>query len=252
MKNQTNNYRVEDQLDQYVRGRLDQDQIDQLWVEMMEEPSYFEYLKTSVALKAVYQEKAITKEITPSVPVTPIHQKSSSNFRNWSIAAGVALTLGIGSLLVYQSADTTSAFSIPETLEFAVYRSAAEVTENEEQRALQSAVNLAVQGDNTSAIILLNQIIAETQSESLRIEALLNLGIIEYNSNDFAAAERTFQRASSVDTSDSILKERAYWNLAQAQIAVGNLSEARKTIEMVIDIDGAHSRMAQNYMKYLR
>lgn len=55
--------RMLETIEDYVRGRLNQDEIELLWIEMLKEPEWFRYLKTYANfLYLAYQNKENMKQ----------------------------------------------------------------------------------------------------------------------------------------------------------------------------------------------
>ena len=236
---------IERRIDLYIYGKLNQLQIDALWVDLIENPSNFNYLKTTATLKRVLKNSVET-QLDFSAHVSSDNQ-NSSNIRPLSMSwAKYAATF-------YMGTTDDSSFTKPlDSLELIVYRSGSDSNVDQHLSTIQEAIDLALTGNSTTAIIMLNNLIEQNTDESIQAEALLNIGIIEYNTDDFNAALIALERASSIDNLDKLLYERIMWNLSHTQMALGNQLAAKESIQTVIDLDGAHSRMARNYIKYLK
>lgn len=247
MKKSETHLKTEDRIDQYVSGKLSQDQTDEVWMEILASPQHYDYLKTAVALRTIAAESTITAiPPTHNVPI-----RHSTGLRKYAVAAGIALAVGATSVYIY-SQDGQTVVRPLEALEFTTLRSTATLSASELQQSIQQAINLSLQGDASGAIVLLTQIYEEQVSSDIRAEALINIGIIQYNSDDFSGATRSFSELLTRFTDDPMLVERAQWNLAQAYMALGESDKARESLEMVVAMDGAHSRIARNYLTYLR
>jgi tetratricopeptide (TPR) repeat protein len=217
---------------------------------MIENPESYEYLKTMVSLKSIYEKK----NETPVVSITPVSEKNlflNQNILRYTVAAVVILSISVSSMLYFNSNHVDPLQAVSK-LDHSVYRSSGNGSTELIDSRLQNAVSLAIQGNSTSAILLLNQIHDESTDPVVKAEAILNIGIIEYNQDEFMSASHSFSRVLSIEGIDPLTQERAVWNLAQSQLALGNYSAAKVSIEKVIEIDGAHSRMARNYLKYLQ
>lgn len=233
---------VQERIDLYLNGKLGQDQIDDLWVEIIENPENYDYLHTSAALRKI---------ISPKSEATRTPSYSLSKWQQCAAAAGFALIMGITAIYLTTS-SLDNRFGPLDSLDFTSMRSGTEVVTSETDRQMLSAVYMAVKGEYDVAILLLNDIYERSTHDPVKSEALMNIGIIEYNSDQFASAIRTFTQITQNHTADILTLERAYWYLAQSQMASGDMASARESIETVISIDGAHSRMAKNYLRYLR
>lgn len=256
MKERQKQFDIERKIDLYVNGRLDQIQIDALWVELIENPAYYEYLKTSAALKSLFSKQVIDGTGATDSSVDNIHSNVFTLPTAWKKYAAAAVILIVtGTTAIYLQNSMSNGVPITgplDSLELIVYRSTDTNVATDNVPELREAVNLALTGNTSSAIILLTTLLENTNTPEIQAEALLNIGIIEYNSDDFNAALQSLKRASTLEITDKLLLERIIWNLSHAQMAVGDNQSARESVLKVIEFDGAHSRMAQNYLKYLR
>lgn len=256
MKERQKQFDIERKIDLYVNGRLDQIQIDALWVELIENPSYYEYLKTSAALRSMFSKQELSTSVgsvqTGDNSVSKVYTLPTA----WKkYAAAAVILIATGTTVIYLQNSSSNGVSITgplDSLELIVYRSTDSNVTTDSVPELREAVNLALTGNTSSAIILLTTLLENTNTPEIQAEALLNIGIIEYNNDDFNAALQSLKRASALEVSDRLLLERIIWNLSHAQMAVGDNQSARESVLKVIEFDGAHSRMAQNYLKYLR
>ncbi len=247
MKISEKDLKVEERIDQYLNGKLNQSEIDHLWIDVIENKHHYEYLKTSATLKSMLAE---SKDLGNTAPTYSI--ASVKSWQKYAIAAGFALVVGLSTVYV-ANIDSGPGLQALQSLEFSTLRSGGDLSmTSEPDRRIQLAVNMAVQGNASGAVLALNQIYEESENDAEKVEALMNIGIIEYNNDEFASAQRTFTKIVSNHASEILLIERAYWYLAQAQIALGDRIGAKESITMVISIDGAHSRMAESYLRYLR
>ena len=257
VKEHEKHFDIERRIDLYINGKLNQPQIDNLWVDLIENPSHFNYLKTTATLKSVL-DKDGKSHVDASI-IQPAEIESPTNVRplfldwkKYAVAAAIVLISGV-TATYYMGTATETTFDMPlDSLELVVYRSTDTTDLDVNETKLQEAVDLALAGNYTSAIILLNNLIEQNTDASTQAEALLNIGIIEYNNDDFNAALIALERASTFENIDKLLYERIMWNLSHTHMALGNQLAAKQSIQTVIDLDGAHSRMAQNYIKYLK
>jgi lipopolysaccharide biosynthesis regulator YciM len=137
-------------------------------------------------------------------------------------------------------------------LEFTILRSSADFNSDDLHRNIQQAINLALSGQSVEAVYLLESVFHEESDLNIQSEVLMNVGIIQYNTSDFESAIQTFSQLLSLGDMEPMLSERAYWNLAQSYMALGSLDKARASFEVVVAMDGAHSRVARTYLKSLR
>jgi TolA-binding protein len=238
--------KTEERIDQYVSGKLSQEQIDEVWAEILADSHNYDYLKTTVSLRNIVRE-------TSNPDSTPTISKGarSTVFRKYAIAAGLALTLGSTGVYLYTNNSNTELQPL-QVLEFTTLRSSADFNSDDLQRNIQQAINLAISGQSVEAVHLLETIFHEQSDPTIQSEVLMNVGIIQYNASDYESAIQTFSQLLSQVDMEPMLSERAQWNLAQSYMAQGNLDEARASFEVVVAMDGAHSRVARTYLKSLR
>lgn len=257
MKSNEFQHELERKIDLYICGRLNQDQIDELWVEMIENPNAYAYLKTTVTLQKIAKNKgAIGSETNPGFKnITISKARSSKNWKKYAAAAAIVVSAGIGgSYIIESNSDLVDAsgFKPYDKLEFVVYRSSENSQQlNDANQALKKAIDSALMGDTSQVLILLNSILESTDDELIKAEAYLNIGILEYNSNDFNAAAMSLQNAALLSSDNVLLYERVIWNLAHAQMALGDNANAKSTIKQVVALEGAHSRAAQTYLDFM-
>lgn len=244
--------KFEERLDQFLCNKLSQDQIDELWVEIIEDPVKYEYVKTSAALyKQFYEAGARDTRISGTIGKPKVKLNRTAIWKNTAVAAGIALALGLISVFTYNSVESPG-ISPLSSLEFANLRSAGDVGLTELEADIQTAINAALSGETSNALVKLSRVIDLTADKSIRASALINSGIIEYNQDNFEAATRHFEQVLKLDMNDVLVTERAAWYLAQSQLAQGDNQAAREALTRVVEIDGAHSRMAASYLRYLR
>lgn len=244
----------EERVDRYITNKLAQDQINDLWVEVIEDKRKYEYLKTAAALTQ-YFSKDNTESLSSSEKKENQLRSSQrlKKIRNIAAAAGITLAVGVSSVYMY-SVDSRQSLMPLSSLDYAVLRSAGDSDALlQVDRDIQSAIALAQSGQYDLAIHRLREVYESTQVNTLtKSEALINVGIIEYNKGDFQSAGQTFQLVIQKYPENIQLLERSAWYLAQSQLAAGDVSSARQTMQQVVEYGGAHSRAADRYLRYLR
>lgn len=251
-------HELERKIDLYICGRLNQDQIDALWVEMIENPSAYSYLKTTVALQKIANKTIATGSISNSNVkyLSASKSRSTKNWKKYAAAAAIVVSAGVGGSYVIESNSSlvnATGFKPYDKLELVVYRSSGNSQQLDDANLeLKKAIDSALIGDTSQALILLNSILESTDDKLIKAEAYLNIGILEYNSNDFNAAAMSLQNAASLSSENVLLYERVIWNLAHAQMALGDNTNAKSTIRQVVALEGAHSRAAQSYLDFMK
>lgn len=246
----------EERVDLFLCDKLSQDQIDELWIESIEDSSRYDYLKTVASLRnEFYQKPSSQDQIRVEIPNIPTETKPltpASRLVNIAIAAGLTLAVGVSSVYLYNATEIKPLVPL-SSLEFSTLLSGADLVNTDRfQQDIQDAINKSITGDADVAVLELYSVFEQSTDSDIRADALMNIGIIKYNSNDFRSARINFNQIINQYNNDIFTVERATWYLAQTQIALGDLDAAKQSIQRVIEIDGAHSRAAENYLRYLR
>ncbi len=241
MNTQTNHLDLEDRIDLYVRGTLNQKQIDDLWVEVIQF-GYLDYMKTA----------ATVRKLSVGKDVIPIPMRSPSRMRLVASAAAAAVIIGVGTSLYFLASPTgTSKFMPLEQIEFNLMRSGTIPTETFDMQ-LRDITIMAVEGQEGLAEQALIALLATDLDVSQQVEVRLNLAALAYNRGDFAPALVRFDEIRSLNGVDPIQMERTEWYTANALIQSGRLDEANIHLARVIDMNGAFGRAAQSALDQLR
>lgn len=237
MKNINQNQSIEDRITRYVNTRLNDEEVEQLWADLIASPYYYDYLKTAANVKYLLNQEK-TK------------QANIQKRRYWmAIAASIAITIGILSL-VFQFNRTANTLKPLDNLAFANMRSA-EVMNNTPQSQIQRGINFANSGKVTKAITLFTKIKEENENFRIKSMADLNLGIVYYNKHNYQKAIQSFKDVISTDKSDVLMKEKAYWFAGNAYLKLNDLKSAKSYIQKAYNMNGAYRRVAGKYLKEL-
>lgn len=241
MNTQTNHLDLEDRIDLYVRGTLNQKQIDDLWVDVIQF-NYLDYMKTAATIR----------KLSVGRHVIPIPMHSPSRLRLVATAAAAAVIIGVGTSLYFISSPVgTSQFVPLEQIEFNLLRSGTVPTETFETQ-LRDITILAVEGQTGMAEQALNALLATDLNVSQEAEVRLNLAALSYNRGEFAPALVRFDEIRGMTGVDPIIMERTEWYTANALIHSGRQVEAQVHLRTVIDMNGAFRRAAQSALDQLR
>lgn len=231
--------KIEDKIDRYVNGKLSQEEIDELWAELIQDGYHLEYLKTVANLKEAVQKR---KE----------KQKSRQMRKYWSYAAAAVLALTIGVLSVFNLSQPASELAVSpiESIELDYVRSSAEgPMDNETDRIIRDAITLANSGKFDQATALLNNELQKAENPQWVSELNLNLGSLHYNEGNYKQSVNFFtevvERESSIDV---LTVEKAYWYLGNAYFQLDELDQAKQNIQKAHALNGAYSRVAQSYL----
>lgn len=241
MRNLNPNIELEQQIDRYVSGELNQDQVDELWTQLIQEPYYAEYLKTVANVSHIISSSKIRK--------VDIQEIRSTNVW-YAFAATVVLVIGLMStMLIYKDASVNR-FDAMSNLEMHNVRSTV-ISADEVEAGIQHGIGLAVTGNTDQAITHLSDLYEKVSLADVRSDIQLNIGIIQYNSSRYEEAKNTFQLITETSTEDKLMMEKALWYKANTYLKLGSVEEAKQLIRQVHGIDGAYRRIAATYLANL-
>ncbi|MCA1800967.1 MAG: hypothetical protein LC662_00735 [Rhodothermaceae bacterium] len=241
MRNLNPNIELEQQIDRYVSGELNQDQVDELWTQLIQEPYYAEYLKTVANISHIISSSKIRKVETEEIRSTNVW---------YAFAATVVLVIGLMStMLIYKDASVNR-FDAMSNLEMHNVRSTV-ISADEVEAGIQHGIGLAVTGNTDQAITHLSDLYEKVSLADVRSDIQLNIGIIQYNSSRYEEAKNTFQLITETSSDDKLMMEKALWYKANTFLKLGSVEEAKQLIRQVHDIDGAYRRIAATYLANL-
>lgn len=235
MKPQSHSLELEDRIDLYVKGALTQSQIDDLWVDIIQNDS-LDYLKTVATVRTLSAGKN----------VAPIPLSRPERSRMIAAAAAAAVVIGIGTSL-YLMTDTNSGpvFSPLTKIEYSLLRSSTGTTEAFGSR-LEALTIIALEGDPAQANVGLTQMLAEPLSIDQRVAVIMNLSALQFNEGELDAALFGFQSILDSGVADETLLEKTAWYAANASIRLNRNDEAARYLDLVISANGVYKRAAVN------
>lgn len=240
MRSRYNFSDLDEQIRQYINGTLTQEEIDQLWAELIREPEYLEYFKTSVNLHAVAREEQVTEQ----------SDKQESGYNPWirlTAAAVLLVVMAAGIFLWYLQPSAPVTPEAIDRIELDIMRSAAEVPE-QDQQPLQQALMMVADEQTSQARQFLDSLYTVAHSGELKTEAAITRAVIDYNEGHYTQARELFEQVLDRPDLSPGQRERAHWYLAQALLQLEEHSQARQHAGIVRDIDGAYYRAARQIL----
>lgn len=233
---------LEEKIDDYLAGKLSPEETDELWVELIQDDYYLDYMKSAASLKKLVENEE--NELSNVFQFTPAQK--------W-ISAAAAVLLLVGSVIVFnltvQSPETLQPIS---AIELDYYRSAeGAATEATASEMLQQIIIAANQGNVEAAIAIIDEEIANAGTANKGSELMITAGSILYNNGYYQEAINRFEQSIANEPDDMLLKERAWWYLGNAYFQLNRIEEAKYALENAYQLNGAYSRVAQSYLKAL-
>lgn len=236
------------QIDRYIAGELNTEEIDQLWSDLLDYPELVDELKVQATLKSLYKE-----DNTSSVQEQSYSYISTLKFYKWILPAAAVLLitvgLGIYSLLsTEQKPEAIESISIAELRSPDVQRSGEDEYLTGTDSLLHAGYNAAVNNDIQPAISYFQQAADADLDTNSEVQARHNLGILYYNDRDFEQAAYLFNKTIE-SASDRSLISQTQWYLANTYIQLGKYSDAYEQLLIVHESNSDHKQEAGELLR---
>lgn len=254
----TNQTLIKEQIHDFLDGNLADEEVDKLWAELIASPDDLDYLQTLATLKKMESDGKFDHLFDEKPQVIPLSTAKESTptfyerFKPYLVAAALLI---IGFAILFnlmtdiQQPQMTASVDPISTIEYEIERSADNQTLLD--KYLQEAVSLATSGNLEAAFAQLNEASSLELSIEQSVDVSMVRGAIQYNSEDYSDALATFREIKQFEAIDRLSLEKATWYLANSQLQLGMENEAITSIEEVIELDGAFSRVAKQKLERL-
>lgn len=241
------NSRLEEEIDRYINGGLNNEQIDNLWAELIQDEYYLDYLKTVANLKQIVHAKQSVQQ-RPKV----IYQ-----WKRYTGYAAVFVFLILGAFMVFRYQPTffempgqknlagNTTFEPLSSISLDVARSGDVIYDGINNELINSAFELAQEGRVTEAINLLEENTRNFEQAGILDELLLVIGSLKYNSNDFEGAEAVFKKVIGLQNVSTGSLEKGHYFLANTYLKMNEPDKAEVAFLETYLMDGAYSRVAK-------
>ena len=249
-------------IDRYIRGKLNQDEIDELWMTFLQYPETYKWFETELHLQSLIKKgKNPFVEAENSAEQTGQTDDSGKitnirSIRTWIMAAAASILLVIGlqffSMSEEESINRWAISSIDQT-----ELMGADILRSDDDDAaeldvlMNQALSAAYEEEFEEAIETLSLLLEQEPSPLKKARIELNLGIIHYNLMDYELAKQRFQSVLETDEIDPNLEEKAWWFLGNAQLNLQELNEARIAVFNAYSMDGRFQNPALALLKKL-
>lgn len=258
MNNSSRNIELEKKIDTYIKGHLSQEQSDELWAQLLKRPDYIDYLKTQVDLARFYQSRGSGHLELLEVEEAGQDYESRKKFdwRWFSAAAAIIVAAVLTSVFLTNQQSSIRQWSnrqitLGENLASApVTRGTGEIPTPDS--LLNAGFKAAIDGNIKAATDIFHRAVKRYDIPKIDAKASLNLGILRYNDSKFRTSIQYFKRAVSNADNLALLKERAYWYMANAYINIGQLKDARKAVSEAHQIGKMYKSKESDLLKRLK
>lgn len=260
---------LDSRIDAYLNGQLSDHEIDELWSELIGNSDYYDYFKTKVHLKKIFEERASTSsdDSSQSASVHPLPQeqksKNSDSKRTdsnttwiWFAAAAAILALVFGLNIFQMSTDTSLSFWTIESIPSGKLESPDIMrSDSGKTKKSDSLLNLGyhamITGEIDQAEQLYTTIVTKYSNEQSALLAHLNLGILKYNQEHYEKAISHFKSVIESNTPRVRVEEKAYWYMGNAYVNLDELEKARDAVHEAWSINGVYRNPAGRLLRKL-
>ncbi len=227
-------------IDDYLNGKLSTGEIEELWVEILDQPEYVDYINTLVNVKEVLENRKKT---------VSFWKKN----RNWIGAIAAVLTVIILFSLIKFNIRSIEFSTVRQIQSSELESPAATRSLNEHFTKSDSLLNLgyieATKGNVSKAIGYFNELALQNGDNANVAKAYFNIGVLNYNSENFEKAESSFINTLDNLQNDDILKEKTSWYLGNTYVKLGDLRQAKERLTKVINMNGIYKEKASDLLK---
>lgn len=241
----------------FVEGNLSAEEVDNLWAELIARPEELDYLQTLSTLKKMGDEGKFDHLYDTEPNVVPLvaaeETKGSKIYEMFKpyVAAASVIIIGVAILFNLMTSVQQPQDAGPiSMIEYEVERSADNQTMLDNY--LQEAVSFATNGNLEAAYAQIDEASSLELTDEQSINLKMVTGAIQYNSKRYSEALTTFESINSTDDIGLINLEKGTWYLANTQLQLGMMNDAIESMERVIELDGAFSRVAKNKLESIR
>lgn len=236
------NKELERKIDLYVNGKLNAEQTDELWAELIQDGYYLDYMKSVANLKAVIDRKHAAK------PVSKVH--SMRKVAQYAAAAAVILLAAVVGVLNMNTSGDLSVSPISQ-IGLDVVRDGGGISETVTNEVIRRAIRLATNGEVEEAVSLLQSELENVTEPQLIAEIALSLGSIQYNIGNYSSSIENFELVVAQKDIAVLTLEKGYWFLGNTYFQLDRLDEAQQAFQNAVALNGAYSRVAKTYVDAL-
>ncbi len=240
------------QIEQYTRGQLNQEEIDELWKKFLQYPDYYRLFEVELHLRNL-----IHKGEVPHFFNDPSESRligTYAGIRSWiyATAAAILIVIGLQFFTVPEDAILRNmALANIELTELAgidIYRSNEEVPD-ELDTAINESIVLAFENAPDLAISRFTQLLAEPLNPLQKHNVKMNLGILHYNAADYEKAITFFKSSTNNFLENASIEENVFWFLGNSYLQMADYESARDALIKVYSLSGRFEEAAATIIR---
>lgn len=246
MKNQEK-IELQKKIDLYIKGKLSQEEIDELWKEFLQDPERYDWFETEVHLRSL-----IKKGKNPYPVTDETFSESSlsvSDYKVWFYAAAAAVLLALS----LQFFNFKQEQSIPDLALATIEQSnlvgadvlrSADTSADDLDVAINEALATAYDGETEEAIKQFQELLKQSPNHQQQGRIEMNLGILFYNSGKYESAQDHFQSITEIEGIKDYQVEKSWWFLGNTLLNLDQPRKAREAISNAYNMDGRYQSAA--------
>lgn len=236
------NKELERKIDLYVNGKLNAEQTDELWAELIQDDYYLDYMKSVANLKSIIDRQKAAK------PAAKIY--SIQKVVRYAAAAAVILIAGAIGVMNMSTSNNISVSPV-EQIGLDVVRDLDGIPETVTNEVIREAIRLATDGDIEEAVSILQSELENVEDPQVTAELALSLGSIQYNNGEYSSSIENFNIVIAQEDVEILTLEKGYWFLGNTYFQLDRLDEAEEAFRKAYELNGAYSRVAKTYVDAL-
>jgi tetratricopeptide (TPR) repeat protein len=249
---------LEKRIDAYIKGKLTEQEAQNLWEKLLLRPDYIELLETELGVKAILENRTDTAQPSASNAEETGVIYSLKQSRKWIAAAAAAIVVLVVaiSFLQFESQQTIGELAI-QNIDISTHLSSTPVLRSQKSEIapsdslLNSGFEAAISGNMTKAMQIYDNIIEQYPDKPAAVESHLNKGIIQYNAREFTDAIASFKLVLQQVRNKPVTKEKAYWYMGNAFINLNEMSKARDAVRNAAQMEGIYYQSASRLLQKL-
>jgi len=249
-------FELEKQIDAYVKGRLSEQEAEDLWENLLQRPKYLELLKTELGVKSIVEKRSSNANDRSQAGEAGMLYRVQQSWPWLAAAAAIIILIVAINVLRTSTSQNVQEMALKE-INLAENLASAQILRSQTDSItpadslLNRGFQAAISGELSKALTLYDQIIKEFGNEPAAVQAYLNKGIIEYNRHEYEASISEFKTALQKADEPNFTKEKAYWYLGNAYINTDQLSLAREAIRDAHAMEGIYQKPASRLLEKL-
>lgn len=237
------------QITRYINGELNDHEEDQLWVEFLKNPKYYELFETELNLTDLYRNKNFKVDETDS------QNKVNEPRRHYTVWATSIAAVLLLSVLLYififptesgQSSYALSEIELTQMLGSDIYRDESPDLAHLDQQ-INRSLSLALNGNTQQSAELLSGLLSDPLTDVQEVRVLYNLGILAYNDEKLDQSLTHFKNIIELQApgTPDFIYENSRWYIANIYLRKDDLEKSVQLLNQISAGNGLHASDAE-------